>query len=104
MTLWKFFCEEASYPGMWQRWFLNQCVGVGWGRIYGPQYSLDGETNDHGWNKVRNALKRIEIGDQIVVALKDRRLGRIGDVIDKQIDDDQWNPLVPKVGGIKELQ
>jgi hypothetical protein len=30
MILWKFHCMEDTYPGMWPRWFLNQCVGVGW--------------------------------------------------------------------------
>jgi hypothetical protein len=29
MTLWKFYCNEDAYPSMWQRWFLNQYVGVG---------------------------------------------------------------------------
>ena len=28
MTLWKFYCMEDTYPGMWPRWFLHQCVGV----------------------------------------------------------------------------
>ena len=29
-TLWKIACQEDVYPGMWQRWFKNQCVAVGW--------------------------------------------------------------------------
>ena len=29
MPLWKIHCKEDAYPGMWRRWFRNQCVAVG---------------------------------------------------------------------------
>jgi hypothetical protein len=39
-ALWKVACQEAVYPGMWQRWFKNQCVAVGWAAQWG--YRLNG--------------------------------------------------------------
>ncbi len=95
MPLWKINCMERHYPGMWQRWFLSQCVAVGW--FSGSGYHLHGETKDErGWIVCRNALKRIKIGDDIVVTLSDHRVGRIGKVVNLAIGDDEWNPLVPK--------
>lgn len=93
MTLWKFYCEEDSHPGMWQRWFLNQCVGVGWKSSWG--FMLDGQSDSRGWSRVRNALKRIKVGDQIVVSLRDNRVGRIGEVTGMAVKDSDWDPLVP---------
>lgn len=48
-----------------------------------------------GWSRARNAIKRIEVGDHIVVALSGHRIGRIGEVTKKAITDGEWNPLVP---------
>lgn len=94
-TLWKITCKEDIYPGMWQRWFKNQCVAVGWASAWG--YKLNGDTEGgKGWSTARNAIKDIEIGDYIVVALRGHRVGRIGEVTGKAIDDDKWDPLVPK--------
>jgi hypothetical protein len=94
MTLWKFYCEEDKYPGMWPRWFLNQCVGVGWYSGWG--YPLDGNTGDRGWSRTRNALKQIKMSDHIVVSLKNNRVGRIGEVTGMAVGDDDWEPLVPR--------
>lgn len=94
MTLWKVNCMEAWYPGMWHRWFRQQCVAVGWYSKWG--YSIHGHTQDRAWSRVRNALEAITIGDYIVVALRDHRVGRIGQVTDKAVDDTDWEPLVPK--------
>lgn len=93
-TLWKITCKEDIYPGMWQRWFKNQCVAVGWASARG--YKLNGDTEGgKGWSTARNAIKDIEFGDYVVVALRGHRVGRIGEVTGKAIEDDKWNPLVP---------
>lgn len=93
-TLWKITCKEDLYPGMWQRWFKHQCVAVGWASQWG--YRLDGDTRfSRGWSAARNAIKRIQIGDYVVVALRGHRIGRIGQVTGKAIGDSEWDPLVP---------
>lgn len=94
-TLWKITCKEDIYPGMWQRWFKNQCVAVGWANALG--YKLNGENKGgKGWSTARNAIKDMEVGDYVVVALRGHRVGRIGKITGKAIDDDEWSPLVPK--------
>jgi hypothetical protein len=55
MALWKVSCLEDQYPGMWQRWFRHQCVGIGWPpadafRLNGP--SVGGP----GWNRTGVSL------------------------------------------------
>ena len=93
-TLWKITCQEDKFPGMWQRWYKNQCVAVGWAAQWG--YKLDGKTKGgRGWSTARNALKEMQIGDYVVVALKGHRIGRLGQVTNKLVDDNLWNPLVP---------
>ncbi len=95
MTVWKVNCMENEYPGMWQRWFLNQCVAVGWKGSWG--YKLRGETDGGiGWRRVRKALERISVGDKVIVQLRGHRLGRVGEVTGKAIEDEDWDPLVPK--------
>src|SRR5436853_34167 len=85
---------EDSYPGMWLRWFLNQCVAVGWRSSWG--FPLNGPSDAANWARARNALKQIQIGDHIVVSLRNHRVGRIGVVTGKAIEDSDWEPLVPK--------
>ena len=95
-TLWKINCMEDKYPGMWQRWFKEQCVAVGWANAWG--YSLDGKTEGgRGWSIARNSIKKMAIGDYVIVALKNNRVGRIGQITGKAIGDNEWDPLVPKV-------
>jgi hypothetical protein len=84
---------EDKYPGMWPRWFLNQCVGVGWYGGWG--FHVSGETDEVGWKKARNILWKIAVGDHIVVALRNHRVGRLGEVTRKAIEDSDWDPLVP---------
>lgn len=85
---------EESYPGMWRRWYKAQCVAIGWHSGWG--YPLEGEHKSGSrWSRARNAIKAINIGDYIVVSMKDNRISRVGEVISKQIGDDEWNPLVP---------
>lgn len=93
--VWKIFCEENKYPGMWQRWFKNQCAAVGWAGKHG--FHLEGKTEGgHGWNRARRLLKEIKIGDLILVTLQNNRIGRIGEVTGMEIADTDWKPLVPK--------
>lgn len=99
INIWKIHCMENYYPGMWQRWFINQCAAIGWPP--GDGFNLEVHSTDKSWNKSRNRIKEIEVGDYIVVALKDNRVGRIGEVTGKAIEDKQWNPLVPERPGLK---
>lgn len=92
--LWQVRCLEDKYPGMWQRWYKNQCVGIGWPPQHG--FKLVGGNLDSGWSRARNAVKDVQVGDHIIVTLKGNRVGRIGVVTSKKVDDDEWNPLVPK--------
>jgi hypothetical protein len=45
------------------------------------------------WIVTRNALQKIQPGDLILVALPDRRIARIGRVLETKIRDEDWNPL-----------
>jgi len=94
MNYWKVYCMEDDWPGLWQRWFKNQCVAIGWPPSEG--YMLSGGTGGEGWASARNALKLISKGDFIVVQLKDSRVGRIGEVVRKRVRDNEWDPLVPR--------
>lgn len=92
--IWKINCEEDKYPGMWQRWFKNQCVAVGWPPANGNH--LSGNTKgEKGWSKARNAINKMKEGDFVVVAMRNNKIARIGEITGKAIKDDQWNPLVP---------
>ena len=95
MTIWKFFCMEDDYPGLWQRWYRHQCVAVGWKESWG--FQLRGQTErDEGWEYARERLVEIEESDKIVVHLRGNRFGRVGEVTGKAIEDDNWDPLVPR--------
>ena len=100
-TLWKITCQEDIYPGMWQRWYKNQCVAIGWAATWG--YKLHGSTEGgKGWSTARKAIKEMQPGDYIVVALRGHRLGRLGQVTGKSIEDNDWNPLVPVGPGVPD--
>jgi hypothetical protein len=103
MRLWKINCEEDKYPGLWQRWFKNQCAAVGWPP--GDGWRLDG-AGEHraGWTAARRALQKIEVGDHVVVQLSHHRVGRLGTVTGKEIRDDQWKPQVPKSRSLRHGQ
>ena len=96
---------EDEYPGMWQHWFKEQCVAVDYASQW--DYPLDGEIdgdNPQGWQKARNAIKNMAIGDYVVVALKNNRVGRIGQITGKAIGDDEWDPLVPPNPAMEGMQ
>ncbi|MBI4244646.1 MAG: DUF91 domain-containing protein [Planctomycetes bacterium] len=89
---------EERYPGLWFRWYQGQAVAVGWPPKFKKHagWSLNGKPKGRGgWKRARSAIKRVEIGDYVVVQLKNNRIGRIGEVFRKKIEDDEWNPLVP---------
>jgi len=94
MTVWKINCMESKYLGMWQRWFRNQCVAVGWRSTWG--FPLVGPSDNAGWRRTRAALLRMKIGDYIVASLNGHRVGRIGQITGKAIEDTDWEPLVPR--------
>lgn len=83
---------EAQYPGLWQTWFLQQTVAIGWPP---PHFHLEGETDDSGWVGARTAATQVEPGDRIIVQLSESRVGRIGTVTSTKIGDSEWNPTVP---------
>jgi hypothetical protein len=95
-TFWKIVCREDKYPGMWQRWFKNQCVAVGWPKERGYKINGKSEGSNKGWSAARNAIKEMAIGDLILVTLKGHRIGRLGEIVRKRIEDDEWDPLVPR--------
>src|SRR2546425_8688001 len=93
MTLWKVYCMEDEFPGLWHRLYRHQCVAVGWPP---PRWKLNGKTKDRGLARVRNALSRMAVGDYVVAALKGNRVGRLGQVTALAVNDNEWAPLVPK--------
>lgn len=97
MTLWKINCMEDRFPGMWQRWFRNQCVAVGWHSEWGFPLTGSIPAKEHAaaWSRARSSLQKIQIGDYVIVSLRGNRVGRLAEVTGKAIEDDDWNPLVP---------
>jgi hypothetical protein len=94
MTLWKVSCLENRYPGMWQRWFRYQCVGIGWPPADG--WRLEGKSRTgKGWQRARKTLLRVKPGDMVLVTLRGHRVGRLGEVTGIAIRDEEWDPLVP---------
>jgi Endonuclease NucS C-terminal domain len=94
MNYWKAYCTEHWYPGLWQRWFRNQCVAVGWPP--GDGWTLTGGPAHDGWGAARNALREMSKGDWVVAQLGGNKVGRIGEVVRKQIAEAVWDPLVPR--------
>lgn len=93
MTLWKVYCMENKFPGLWHRLYRHQCVAVGWPP---PHRMFNGKTKSRGWARVRNALSRMAVGDYVVAALKGNRVARLGQVTALAVNDNEWDPLVPK--------
>jgi hypothetical protein len=93
MTLWKVYCMENRFPGLWHRLYRHQCVAIGWPP---PRNKLDGSKQEPGLVKVRNAMSRMKAGDYVVAALKGNRVGRLGQITAFAVKDNEWDPLVPK--------
>lgn len=101
MANWKINCMEKEYPGLWHTWFKEQIIAVGWPP---DNFGLTTPTDDRSWSGARRCLTQIQPRDKVVVQLKNWRVGRIGTVLSKQIDDKEWNPSVPaKPGDIGEM-
>ncbi len=96
MANWKINCMEDSYPGLWHTWFREQIVAVGWPP---PEFGLRTSKEKPDWSLARRYLLQMSPGDKVVVQLKNWRVGRIGTVLSKEIEDEEWNPSVPKQGG-----
>jgi hypothetical protein len=95
MTLWKINCMEGNYPGMWHRWYRQQCVAVGWHSKWGHKLHSKSK-KDRGWQRTRASLSRMAVEDHVVVALQGHRVGRIGQITAMHIEDNEWEPLVPR--------
>jgi hypothetical protein len=93
---WKINCMENEYPGLWHTWFKEQIVAVGWPP---DSFGLRTATKERAWSDARRYLIQIDPGDKVVVQLKNWRVGRIGTVLSKQIEDKEWNPSVPPQSG-----
>jgi hypothetical protein len=92
---WKINCMEVEYPGLWHTWFREQMVAVGWSP---DNYGLRTATDTRAWSDARRSLLQVSRGDKVVVQLRHWRIGRIGTVLSKQIEDSEWNPSVPPQG------
>ncbi len=91
---WRVHCHIGHHPGQWQFWFREQCCAVGWAP---PEWTLnDGLSEHRGWVVARNALKRMRPGDWIVATLPDSRVGRLGRIVELAVNDEEWNPIVPR--------
>jgi hypothetical protein len=96
MANWKINCMEDEYPGLWHSWFTEQIFAVGWPP---PEYGLRTPTDDSAWSTARKYLLQVNPGDKVIVQLKNWRVGRVGTVLSKQIEDKEWNPTVPPQSG-----
>jgi hypothetical protein len=92
--LWKVNCSDEEFPGMWQRWLKHQCVGIGWPPMWG--FHLTGKTKGkYGWSRARRLIPEIQPGDYVIASLRGHRVGRLGEVTGKAVEDKDWKPLVP---------
>lgn len=86
---------EDHYPGLWHTWYREQIVAVGWPP---PEYSLRSDEAKRDWSLARRYLLQVAAGDKVIVQLRHWRVGKIGTVLDKRIEDGQWAPSVPRQG------
>jgi len=97
MTLWKVYAMDDDFPGLWQHWYRHQCVAIGYAPHWGAK--LRGKTKDHwggSWHRCRKQLLQVAVGDFVVAALKGNRVGRLGQVTELHVEDDEWEETVPK--------
>jgi hypothetical protein len=93
MAYWKINCMADSYPGLWQTWFIQQTVAIGWPP---DEWKLFGGRDNGGWRSARSTALRVKLGDKIIVQLSKGHVGRIGTVTSIRIADDKWAPTVPE--------
>ncbi len=92
-NVWKVYCMENNWPGLWKRCYQEQVAPIGFPP---PYFTFLKDSKHNNWGKVREPLSRIKIGDTIILSLPDNRVGRIGLVTDLKVKDDEWRPLIPK--------
>lgn len=63
-----------------------------------PEYGLREAEAKRDWSLARRYLQQVAAGDKVIVQLRHWRVGRIGTVLDKHIEDGQWVPSVPRQG------
>jgi hypothetical protein len=85
---------EDNFPGLWKLWFKNQCVTDGHSPEGGFLMVGGRRKRARDWIVARNALKEMQNGDLIVVALPGCRIGRIGKVLDMRVEDKGWDHLI----------
>jgi hypothetical protein len=71
---------------MWGYRLRGERSAVGWAAKWGQR---------SGWSLCRGMIDEIKQGDRVIVSLQGHRVGRIGEVTGKAIEDDKWDPLVP---------
>jgi len=76
---------------LWHRWHEQNCVAAGWPPT---TYSLEGPTDDSGWEYARGRLREMRVGDKIVPFLQKWRIGPVGTITEVNIKDEQWNPTL----------
>lgn len=98
---WRVHCHIGHHPGQWQYWFREQCCAVGWHPTHwrdldSPEgWQLNGDSvGDRDWATTRNALRRMRSGDWIAASLPGLRVGRVGRVVELEVQDDEWDPIV----------
>jgi hypothetical protein len=99
-TRWFVICPEPEAPGLWNIWQREKCVAIGWGP---PSYSLEGDTDNSGWDIARAKAQRIAVGDIVIPYLLRYRLGAPGEVTRIAIGDAEWHPTVAKGGYASNL-
>jgi hypothetical protein len=98
---WRVHCHIGHHPGQWQYWFREQCCAVGWHPtkwrdLEQEGWSLHGGAeNQQDWIVARNALLQMKAGDWVVATLPHWRVGRLGQIVTMEIEDGEWNPIIP---------
>jgi len=90
---WAVVCDESEYPGLWKVWRKEHCVAIGWPP---DKNHLVGPTNKSNWEKARQRVQEVNVGDIVVPYLTGFRFGIPGEVLSLAIRDDEWNPTVRK--------
>lgn len=109
-AVWRVMCQTDQHPGQWQTWLVEQCCAVGWHpRVWGDVesdgtfWSLDGDTPHTGkaWRSARNALREMTAGDAVVAMLPHGKVGRIGEIVRVEADDELWRPVISARPGLR---
>lgn len=96
---WRVHCHTGDHPGQWQLWFRHQCCAVGWPppRWHGRTedgWEFDKAQGEQDWVTACRALMRMKPMDWIIATLPGNRVGRLGQVVKLQVQDDEWNPII----------